>query len=532
MTRARPHRRIALALVAATAFGAAGACRALHGASGLEDDGMFAGVTEQQVEPLLQSNLPAVCGMLSFVGGHAEADGEKEQADYCNTPLVQAICETQKPSLAEALVELSTDDKFFQGLIANLPNKAELARDLQKAMDADFKTTLLAVKDRVNICFNFDEYKAAQAYAEQAKTKAFQERKTVARRTVQGVFMLQAIATLGLSQVALNAAMRVGKLTFEKVAGKAVTQKIFTTIFAPKTLLSLRATIAATLCTAGATALAQEMTSRMPESDDACKDVKSWEFAGRAVVGCLSVAGATACNAILGQVNLHALGITSENEAIDAAVTIGELGIWLGCSVGGPVSRAACGFTSDLARQLKQTLMTGTNEWAEACGTTKIGRCIGQWIGQGGWSSNEPWEMPTTIIDADNKWTTFTRCCRCQQVYYQSHAGRFWNDLPVAEIDYLNAMQRGDFEGSHCASLSGRYNAAAGILPAVWYRREGDRPRRNVPYDYYEYRACKDTLVMGDKCLWTKPDQTYRQWNLRERKPSSITLSNKVYVAH
>jgi hypothetical protein len=152
------------------------------------------------------------------------------------------------------------------------------------------------------------------------------------------------------------------------------------------------------------------------------------------------------------------------------------------CKLGSATTQTACGVINAAAEQIKQSILTGNNDWATCVGTAQIGACIGSRIGSGGWTNNNGVERASTGTDRQTgKQFDYKGCCLCRLEQYE--AGYVYNTI-VGSYDVISVIQAGDFNTGSC-----RYRENKG-----YFKRATD------PKHSYRYQNCRKKYVAGQIC--------------------------------
>src|SRR5690606_29328863 len=106
---------------------------------------------------------------------------------------------------------------------------------------------------------------------------------------------------------------------------------------------------------------------------------------------------------------------------LSAMVTIANVGLETACDAYGVT--IACGVISEALAQIRQAIMTGTNDWAECTGVAEIAREFGR--------ASEEYSTGISDKQFESPWwkafnfdgTSYSICCHCARRYYMSKFG-------------------------------------------------------------------------------------------------------------
>ncbi len=279
-----------------------------------------------------------------------------------------------------------------------------------------------------------------------------------------------------------------------RVLGRAIANPALAKVAGKPVIKSLNKAIFAGLCKAGVatyTSLAKPVVGY--DHEDACVESENKIHARK--TACINLAG-SACSAIGGFVDLNKWpGFTDANEGAKTALDILSIGAEGLCRYNG--ASPVCGLVNVAAEQLAMSLETGNNDVIECTGIRQSMQCIGQTIGQDGWSNKSGIAEARRVKDRrrhpdspDFFWVK--PCCFCQKEAYQSRWLR--SDLLVWKKTHLSVIQGGSFEGGNCAWLEGR-------------NQENNLKPRS--YDYITYRNCKRVELINNACTTEGHENMY-----------------------
>lgn len=244
--------------------------------------------------------------------------------------------------------------------------------------------------------------------------------------------------------------------------------------------------VATTACSVASSQLADAVsTSRSVDYDNACS-AEAFSFKNKnRVAACMKTAG-SACSAYGGTIDAAALAGVEPDTAAAFFANVTGTSLSVACAAGGPATRTLCGTIHQAALQIKQALLTGTNDWATCLPTAQLGACVGTLYANwqnGGWTNHEPVEQPHG--EGDNEELA---CCWCYKDTYQDDG--FFSDSRVSHEHWFGIIQTGDFETSNCAWMERKGKQKGGVSA---YSPSGHQL-------YWKYSQCERARVKGNRC--------------------------------